>query len=119
MKLSLVLIIYRSDSSIAQKASKFCEEVLKDKNIKSIRIQSDFQKVEITKQLHNLELQPNIGIVLGGDGTFLKCANALADYDIPLLSINSMLIRTLTAFLLFNNPQIPIQNSAEDTIKKA
>ena len=88
MKLSLVLIIYRSDSSIAQKASKFCEEVLKDKNIKSIRIQSDFQKVEITKHLHNLELKPNIGIVLGGDGTFLKCANALADYDIPLLSIN-------------------------------
>jgi hypothetical protein len=30
-----------------------------------------------------------------------------------------MLIRTLTAFLLFNNPQIPMQNSAEETIKKA
>jgi len=29
-----------------------------------------------------------------------------------------MLIRTLTAFLLFNNPQIPMQNSAEETIKK-
>ena len=35
MKLSLVLIVYRSDSSIAQEASKFCEEVLKAKNIKS------------------------------------------------------------------------------------
>jgi len=88
MKLSLVLIIYRSDSSIAQEASKFCEEVLKAKNIKSKRIQSDFHKDEIEKHLYNLELQPNIGIVLGGDGTFLKCANALADYDIPLLSIN-------------------------------
>ena len=32
MKLSLVLIVYRSDSSIAQEASKFCEEVLKAKN---------------------------------------------------------------------------------------
>ena len=88
MKLSLVLIIYRSDSSIAQEASKFCEEVLKDKNIKSIRIESDFNKNEIEKCLFNSEFQPNIGIVLGGDGTFLKCANALADYDIPLLSIN-------------------------------
>ena len=88
MKLSLVLIIYRSDSSIAQEASKFCEEVLKAKNIKSKRIQSDFHRDEIAKHLYNLELQPNIGIVLGGDGTFLKCANALADYDIPLLSIN-------------------------------
>ena len=88
MKLSLVLIVYRSNSSIAQEASKFCEEVLKAKNIKSNRIESDFHKDEIKKYLCNPKLQPNIGIVLGGDGTFLKCANALADYDIPLLSIN-------------------------------
>jgi len=88
MKLSLVLIIYRSDSSRAQEASKFCEEVLKDRNIKSIRIESDFHKDEIEKYLFNSKFKPNIGIVLGGDGTFLKCANALADYDIPLLSIN-------------------------------
>ena len=88
MKLSLVLIVYRSDSSIAQDASKFCEKVLKDKNIKSHRIESNFYKDEIEKYFFNLELQPNIGIVLGGDGTFLKCANALADYNIPLLSIN-------------------------------
>jgi len=88
MKLSLVLIIYRSNSSIALEASKFCEEVLKDRNIESIRIESDFHKDEIEKYLSNSESQPNIGIVLGGDGTFLKCANALTDYDIPLLSIN-------------------------------
>ena len=88
MKLSLVLIVYRSDSSTAQEASKFCEEVLKAKNIKSNRVESDFNKDEIEKHLGNPEIQPNIGIVLGGDGTFLKCANALADYDIPLLSIN-------------------------------
>ena len=88
MNLSLVLIVYRSGSSIAQEASKFCEEVLKAKNIKSKRIQSDFHREEIAKHLYNLNLQPNIGIVLGGDGTFLKCANALADYNIPLLSIN-------------------------------
>ena len=88
MKLSLVLIIYRSDSSIALEASKFCEEVLKSKNIKSNRIESHFHKDEITKHFYNVEFKPNIGIVLGGDGTFLKCANALAEYDIPLLSIN-------------------------------
>jgi len=88
MKLSLVLIVYRSDSSIAQEASKFCEEVLKAKNIKSNRIESDFHKDEIEKYLCKSESQPDIGIVLGGDGTFLKCANVLADYDIPLLSIN-------------------------------
>ena len=88
MKLSLVLIVYRSDSSIAQEASKFCEEVLKAKHIKSIRIESDFNKNQLDKYLCNSEFQPNIGIVLGGDGTFLKCANALTTYDNPLLSIN-------------------------------
>ena len=88
MKLSLVLIVYRSDSSIALEASKFCEKVLKAKNITSKRIESDFQKHEVEKYLCNSKLQPDIGIILGGDGTFLKCANALADYDIPLLSIN-------------------------------
>jgi len=88
MKLSLVLIIYRSNSTSALEASKFCEEVLKTKNIKSIRIESDFHKDQIEKYLCNLKFLPNIGIVLGGDGTFLKCANALTAYDIPLLSIN-------------------------------
>ncbi len=88
MKLSLVLIVYRSNSSIALEASKFCEEVLKAKNIKSDRIESDFQANEIEKYLCNSDFQPDIGLIFGGDGTFLKCANALADYDIPLLSIN-------------------------------
>ena len=88
MKLSFVLIIYRSDSSLALEAAKFCEQVLKDKNIKSNIIESDFHKDEIEKYLCNLKSQPDIGLVLGGDGTFLKCANALGDYDIPLLSIN-------------------------------
>ena len=88
MKLSLVLIVYRSGSSLALEASKFCEEVLKAKNIKSNRIASDFDEDQIEKYLCNSEFQPDIVIVLGGDGTFLKCANALRDYDIPLLSIN-------------------------------
>ena len=88
MKLSLVLIIYRSNSSSALEASQFCEEVLKAKNIKSIRIESDFHKDQIEQYLCNFKFLPNIGIVLGGDGTFLKCANALIAYDIPLLSIN-------------------------------
>jgi NAD+ kinase len=88
MKLSLVLIIYRSNSPSALKASKFCAEILKVKNIKSIRIESDFHKDKIKKYLCNSEPKPNIGIVLGGDGTFLKCANVLTALDIPLLSIN-------------------------------
>ena len=83
-----MLIVYRPDSPIALEASKFCEDTLKTKNIKSIRIESDFHVDQIEKYLCNLEFRPNIAIVLGGDGTLLKCANALTAYEIPLLSFN-------------------------------
>ena len=119
MKLSLVLIVYRSDSSIALEASKFCEEVLKAKNIKSNRIESDFHKDEIAKYLYKSESQPDIGIVLGGDGTFLKCANVLADYDIPLLSINiggNLGFLTQEKDFLFDKSFIEILEKEEYTI---
>ncbi len=119
MKLSLVLIIYRSDSSIALEASKFCEGVLKDKNITSNRIESDFHEDEIGKYLCNSESQPDIGIVLGGDGTFLKCANALADYNIPLLSINiggNLGFLTQEKDFLFNKSFIEILEKEEYVI---
>ncbi len=119
MKLSLVLIVYRSDSPIAEEASKFCEEVLKAKNIKSSRVVSDFHNNEIEKHLCNPELQPNIGIVLGGDGTFLKCADALADYDIPLLSINiggNLGFLTQEKDFLFDKSFIEILENEEYTI---
>ena len=67
----------------------------------------------------NLELQPNIGIVLGGDGTFLKCANALADYDIPLLSINiggNLGFLTQEKDFLFDKSFIEIIEKEEYTI---
>ena len=88
MKLSLVLIIYRSNSSAALDSSLFCEKVLEEKNIKSYRLESDFEKDQIDKHLINPEKIPDIVIVLGGDGTVLKCANALVNYDIPLLCFN-------------------------------
>ncbi len=116
MKLSLVLIVYRSNSSIALEASKFCEQVLKTKNIKSNRIESDFHKDEIKKIFYDSELQPDIGIVLGGDGTFLKCANALGDYDIPLLSINiggNLGFLTQEKDFLFNKSFIEILENKE------
>ena len=116
MKLSLVLIVYRSDSSIALEASKFCEEVLKEKNIKSKRIESYFNKDEINKYFCNSEFKPDIGIVLGGDGTFLKCANALKDYDIPLLSINiggNLGFLTQEKDFLFNKSFIEILENEE------
>ncbi len=88
MKLSLVLIIYRSNSSIALDSSIFCEKVLKDKNIKSHRLESDFNNEQINNYLYNPKILPDVVIVLGGDGTVLKCANALVNYNIPLLCFN-------------------------------
>ena len=88
MKLSLVLIIYRSKSSIAEEASIFCENALKNRNIKSNRIESDFDKKQLESYFCNLDSLPEIVIVLGGDGTVLKSANALVNYEIPLLSFN-------------------------------
>ena len=88
MKLSFVLIIYRSNSSIAKEASIFCDKALKDKNIKSNSIGSDFDNDQIESYFCHLSSLPDLVIVLGGDGTVLKSANALVSYDIPLLCFN-------------------------------
>ncbi len=88
MKLSLVLIIYRSKSSIARESSIFCENALKNRDIKSTRIESDFNKDNLNNFLCESTLLPDIIIVLGGDGTVLKSADALVAYEIPILSFN-------------------------------
>ena len=71
MKLSLVLIIYRSNSSVAKEASIFCNKALKDRDIKSNRIESDFDNNQLELYLCNLPALPDVVIVLGGDGTVL------------------------------------------------
>ncbi len=88
MKLSFVLIIYRAGSSVAKEASIFCEKTLKDRNIKSNSIESEFNNEKLESYFYNLPALPDLVIVLGGDGTVLKSANALVNYDIPLLSFN-------------------------------
>ena len=88
MKLSLVLIIYRSNSSDAKEASIFCNKALTDRNIKSNSIESDFDNDQLKSYFCNLAALPEVVIVLGGDGTVLKSANALVNYDIPILSFN-------------------------------
>ena len=83
-----MLIIYRSNSSSAKEASIFCNNALKDRNIKSNRIDSDFDNNQLENYFCNLAALPDLVIVLGGDGTVLKSANALVNYDIPILSFN-------------------------------
>ena len=87
MKLSLVLIIYRSKSTIAEEAAKFCASVLDEKSILSIKLESDFDKNSI-EDIFAKEQKPNLVVVLGGDGTVLKSTDAIANQNIPILSFN-------------------------------
>ena len=87
MKLSLVLIIYRSKSTIAEEAAKFCASVLDEKSILSIKLESDFDKNSI-EEIFAKEQKPNLVVVLGGDGTVLKSTDAIANQKIPILSFN-------------------------------
>ena len=119
MKLSLVLIIYRSNSSVAKESSIFCENALKDKNIKSKRIESNFDEIKIENYFCNLVSLPEVVIVLGGDGTVLKSANALVKYDIPLLSFNiggNLGFLTQEKDFLFDQSFIEILEKEEFTI---
>ena len=116
MKLSLVLIIYRSNSSIALDSSIFCERVLKGKNIKSKRIESNFDNDQLHKYLSKQKRFPEVAIVLGGDGTVLKCANALVKYDIPLLCFNiggNLGFLTQEKEFLFNSSFVEILEKEE------
>tara|TARA_Y100000589_G_scaffold327772_1_gene370300 strand:- start:2613 stop:3509 length:897 start_codon:yes stop_codon:yes gene_type:complete len=88
MKLSLVLIIFRFNSSIAKETASFCSEILHRKKITSINIGSDFTQESIQRCLKKNSLLPELILVLGGDGTVLKTANELANLKIPILSFN-------------------------------
>ena len=114
-----MLIIYRSNSSAALNSSLFCEKVLKEKNIKSHRIESDFKKEKIDEYLRSLKKLPDVVIVLGGDGTVLKCANALVNYSIPLISFNiggNLGFLTQEKDFLFDESFIEVLKNEEFTI---
>ena len=87
MKLSLVLIIFRSNSVVASETAEFCESLLNEKNIYSIKLASDFDKKNI-EDIFQRKQQPDLVIVLGGDGTVLKSTDAIANKNIPILSFN-------------------------------
>ena len=88
MKISLVLIIYRSDSTIAKETSFYCENTFKNKSIDSIRIDSNFTKISLENQFKNKSKLPDLAVVLGGDGTVLKSVSVLINFNIPILSFN-------------------------------
>ena len=88
MKLSLVLIIYRSKSTIAKETASFCENLLKSQEIAVKKFASNFDNRTLQTNLETNDYLPDLVIVLGGDGTVLKSSNALFSLNIPILSFN-------------------------------
>ena len=88
MKLSLVLIIYKSKSTIARETAFFCEKLLKSQKILVIKLASNFDDKTLQTNLDINDNLPDLVIVLGGDGTVLKSSNALFNFNIPILSFN-------------------------------
>ena len=88
MKLSLVIIIYRFNSFIAKESAYKCSKFLKEKKIKPFLLPSNFSHEKIKELINNQASNPDLAIVLGGDGTVLKSANELVNFDIPIISFN-------------------------------
>ena len=88
MKLSLVLIIYRSKSTISKETAFSCENLLKSQKIAVVKLASNFDNKTLQTNLERNEILPDLVIVLGGDGTVLKSSNALFKFNIPILSFN-------------------------------
>ena len=88
MKLSLVLIIYKSKSTIAKETASFCESLLEFQKIAVIKLASNFNNTTLQRNLEINDHLPDLVIVLGGDGTVLKSSNALFSFNIPILSFN-------------------------------
>ena len=88
MKLSLVLIIFRSKSTIAKETATFCENLLKSHKIHVLKFGSNFNNQTLQATLEKPSHLPDLVIVLGGDGTVLKSSNALFNFNVPILSFN-------------------------------
>ena len=82
-----------------------------------MQLKSDVDQLK--NDIGNMNLLPEIVIVLGGDGTVLKSANALVNYDIPILSFNigvNLGFLTQEKDFLFNKSFIEILEKEEFAI---
>ena len=66
MKLSLVLIIYRSKSTIAKETASFCENLLESQKITVKRFSSNFDNKTLQTNLEINDYLPDLVVVLGG-----------------------------------------------------
>ena len=99
-----VCIIYNSKKENASQAASECQLWLKAAGIQ-VDIHSDYQVVltpESSKDSEPIDPDTDFCIVLGGDGTFLYAARKVAEFDIPLLCVNTGNLGFLSAVSLKN-----------------
>ena len=97
MKLSLVFIIYRSNSSAASEASTFCENVLYEKNL--------FEKVYLICSKKNDNMASKI-ISLSKNKYFINCSKYDLANIMGILKKSSFFVGNNSATLFFSRKQI-------------
>ena len=88
MRLNLIWVIYRSESSKAYQKATLCSNKLTSLGIKVVIAESGIGKNPFPKLIYEQKKLPDLTIVLGGDGTVLGAARHLAIYGVPILSFN-------------------------------
>ena len=92
-KIKQVLVIYRDSSEGILQSLKEVEQHLKKKSIET----KSFPQSALNKISYE-GLQPELALVLGGDGTYLQAVQFIPNDDIPFLGINMGSFGFLTVY---------------------
>ena len=92
-KIKQVLVIYRDSSEGILQSLKEVEQHLKKKSIET----KSFPQSALNKTSYE-GLQPELALVLGGDGTYLQAVQFIPNDDIPFLGINMGSFGFLTVY---------------------
>ncbi len=88
MNLSLIWILFRSDSESALKEAYDCKKKVENYGSKVLIAKISLETNNIDDLFFTTKELPKLAIVLGGDGTVLRAAKYLSPRKIPILSFN-------------------------------
>ena len=88
MHLNNIFLVYRSDSDLAKKEAIKCIDTLESLGIKVSSTVQDVNNNGLKDLLSKSKELPDLGVVLGGDGTVLRAARHFSIYNIPIINFN-------------------------------